>query len=38
MESCETAWPFDIWVMQRAAEMIASQNSLERARPLFEPI
>ena len=33
-----TAWPFDIWVMQRAAEMIASQNSLERARPFFEPI
>jgi hypothetical protein len=33
-----TAYPFDIWVMQRAAELIASLNSLEQARPFFESI
>ena len=33
-----TAYPFDIWVMQRTAELIASVNSLERARPFFESI
>jgi hypothetical protein len=33
-----TAYPFDIWVMQRTAELIASLNSLEQARPFFESI
>jgi len=33
-----TAYEFDIWVMQRTAELLATLNSREQARTFYEPV